>query len=429
MRTNSLLILPLILALAACGDEESAGKSTSGGDDAATGVGATGGNGDDDDADGDGTEVDDDDGDGSGDGDGSTDDGSTDDGSSDDGGTPVDEEPAILKERVVDYSAALRTASLKLVRNLPTLGQIKGVAEAADPKAVYEDQLDAMFEDPRFTQRMVKFFQDTFRQGGSDELNTAPVFAAQVVAENRPFTDLFTSETGNCPTYDGETNTFTPGECNNNVEQAGVLTNPGVMAQFNSNMGFRRVRWVQEIFVCKGFPAEYSDVPIEMDGKDYTSPWDFGTIGTAPIDFQDTSAVVCANCHTSMNHIAPLFGNFDGAGMYQDSIQVMTPTAPDPTVTDFSHWLQPGEVTHWRHEIPVASLRELGSAMAVDPDVMACATTRLWNYTMSKEDVISDLATVPFDVLEPYYDEFYDSGFDVKETLRVMMKSDDFVRF
>ena len=173
----------------------------------------------------------------------------------------------------------------------------------------------------------------------------------------------------------------------------------------------------------------FSEAPVEMDGKDYTSPWPFDSIATAPINFQDTSAVVCANCHTTMNHQAPLFANFDAAGMYQDSIQVMTPTAPDPTPTELTHWLQPGEQTAWRHDIQVANIRELGSAMAADPDVMECATTRLWNFTMSKEDVISDLAVVPFEVIEPFYNEFFDSGFDVKETLRAMMKSDDFVRF
>jgi hypothetical protein len=266
-------------------------------------------------------------------------------------------------------------------------------------------------------------------QGGSELLNTAPVFAAQLVAEDRPYTELFTASAGNCPTYDGETNTFTPGECNNNVPQAGVLTNPGSMAQFMSNLAFRRIRWVQEVFVCKPMPAQFAEEPIEIDGKDFTSPYPMESIANAPINFRDTSAVVCGNCHGNMNHLAPLFGNFDADGNYQDTIQVMTPTAPDPVVTELSHWLVPGEVTEWRFGVPAANLQELGSAMAADPDVMQCAVTRFWNFTMSKEDVVSDLATVPFEVIEPFYDEFYANGFDVKETLKAMFKSDDFVRF
>jgi hypothetical protein len=316
---------------------------------------------------------------------------------------------------VVDYGAALRTASLKLHRALPPLSKVKAVAEADSPKTVYENEIDAMFEDPRFNQRMVKFWQDTFHQGGSEELNTAPVFAAQIVAENRPYTELFTATSGNCPIYDGEQNVFTPQDCNNGVDQAGVLTNPGSMAQFNSNMAFRRVRWVQEIFVCTRLPAEFTDTPVEVDGKDFTSPWAMESIANAPINFRDTSAAVCAN--------------FDAAGQYQATVQVMTPTAPEPQVTAFEHWLVPGETTAWRKEVPAATLQELGSAMAADPDVMECAVTRLYNFAMSKEDVIADLATVPFEVVEPFYDEFYDNSFDVKETLKSIMKSEDFVRF
>lgn len=424
MRTTSLLTLPLVLLLVACA-EEPAGVPGGGDDDGGTSGAGTDGDG----ADGDGS---DDGADGDGSGDGADGDGSDD--GSDGGGTggsaPEEEpEPAVLQDRVVDYGAALRTASLKLLRSLPTLEKVKAVSEAADPKEVYEAEIDAMFEDPRFNQRMVKFFQDTFHQGGNDQLNTAPVFAAQVVAEDRPYTELFTASAGNCPTYDGDANTFTPGECNNNVPQAGVLTNPGSMAQFYSNMAFRRVRWVQEIFVCKPNPAQFSDAPVEVDGKDFTSPYPMDSIGNAPINFRDTSAVVCANCHGNMNHIAPLFANFDADGNFQDSVQVMTPTAPDPTVTDISHWLVPGQVTEWRYGVPAANLQELGSAMAVDPDVMQCAVTRLYNFSMSKEDVVADLATVPFEIVEPFYDDFYDNGFSVKETLKSMFKSGDFVRF
>jgi hypothetical protein len=420
MRTTSLLTLPLVLLLVACA-EEPAGPTTGGDDDGAqAGVGPTGGG--DDGGDGD------DGGSGDDGGDDGSDDGSDDGGSG--GGAPAEEEePAVLKDRVVDYGAALRTASLKLLRQLPTLEKIKAVGEADDPQAVYEAEIDAMFDNPRFNQRMVKFWQDTMHQGGSELLNTAPVFAAQLVAEDRPYTELFTASAGNCPTYDGETNTFTPGECNNNVPQAGVLTNPGSMAQFMSNLAFRRIRWVQEVFVCKPMPAQFAEEPIEIDGKDFTSPYPMESIANAPINFRDTSAVVCGNCHGNMNHLAPLFGNFDADGNYQDTIQVMTPTAPDPVVTELSHWLVPGEVTEWRFGVPAANLQELGSAMAADPDVMQCAVTRFWNFTMSKEDVVSDLATVPFEVIEPFYDEFYANGFDVKETLKAMFKSDDFVRF
>ena len=64
----------------------------------------------------------------------------------------------------------------------------------------------------------------------------------------------------------------------NGLTTAGVLTDPGAMAQFYSNMAFRRVRWVQETFVCTKFPAEYSATPVAMGNGQFTSPWPFTSI-------------------------------------------------------------------------------------------------------------------------------------------------------
>ena len=37
--------------------------------------------------------------------------------------------------------------------------------------------------------------------------------------------------------------------------------------------------------------------------------------------------VICANCHTTINHIAPLFAKFDSVGNLTGTIQVITPVA------------------------------------------------------------------------------------------------------
>lgn len=352
------------------------------------------------------------------------------------GGDPADTKvPTILDERVVDFSAALRTASIKLVRALPSLEQIKAVAEAKDKQAAYEAEIDKMLVDVRFTERMIKWWKDTMRQGGGangdqPSRDTAPTFAARVFLEERPYSDLFTAASNTCPTYDGMTQAFVDGDCANNVPtHAGVLTNPGVQFQFYSNMAFRRVRWVQEIFACTKFPAEYAAEPTPKGNGDYVSPWPFESIGNSPIDFQDTSSVICANCHTTMNHIAPLFANFDMNGMWTDTIQVVTPVTPDAVPTELGHWLAPGETTSWRLGEPTADLPAFGKAMAKDPDVAECAVARMWNFAMSKEDIVSDLATVPHEVIEAYVDEFNVNGMNLKQVLRSMLTSEDFVRF
>jgi len=347
------------------------------------------------------------------------------------GGNPTEIEPkTALDDRTTDYLEAYRTASIKLIRALPTLQQIKDLAGASDQKKAYATAVDGLFADPRFNGRMVKYWRDVMRIGGDAEMDAAPVLAAKIMAEDLPYSNLFTASSGTCPTFDGATNTFADGDCQNGVPtHAGVLTNPGVMKQFYSNMGFRRVRWVQETFVCTKFPAEVVSKPTQVDGKDYTSPWDFKSIASAPINFQDTQSVVCANCHTSINHIAPLFGYFDMDGQLQANISVMTPQAPDPVQTERSHWLQDGEKTAWRHGEEVADIPALGAAMAADPDVSECAVARMWNFAMSKEDIVNDLAVVPDVVLDPYKTMFKSNGMDLKATLRAMLLSDDFTKF
>jgi len=367
--------------------------------------------------------------------------GSNDDGDRPDVPTPENPEATrpkvthtVLDERLKDYNEALRTASIKLVRTLPTLAQIKKVQKAADPRRAYEEELDDMLEDPRFTERMIKFWKDAMRmsggaEGGNPSRNTAPNLAARITVEGRPFSDLFTSPSNNCPEYDGTNKVFTDGECGGGAPvEAGVLTNPGVHYQFYGSMAFRRVRWLQEVFVCTKFPAEYSDKPEVKNGVDYVSPWPFESIATAPIDFQDTKSVVCANCHTTLNHLAPLFGNFDEKGQWQNGISVMTPTLV-PETTALSHWLQPGETTSWRFGEPVADLGQLGEAVASDPDVNECVVARLYNLAMSKEDIVNDLATVPYEVLDEYMITYYQNGMNLKATLRAIFTSADFVRY
>lgn len=344
------------------------------------------------------------------------------------GGSTTAVDPA-LEARVVDYNEALRTASLKLVRRLPTLDQIRRVQNASSPKEAYKVELDAMLATPAFNTRMFKFWRDTMRMGGAD-LDSAPAFAAKLMAENRPFTDLFTATTGACPSYDTTAETFGDGDCQSGAPvQAGVLTNPAVMKQFYGNMAFRRARWVQETFYCSKFPAEVAATPTQKDGKDYTSPWSFDSIANDPIPFKDTQSVVCANCHTSLNHIAPLFANFDQDGMWQADFAVMTPVAPEPIPTQLSHYLVAGETLHWRLDQPTADLGQLGAVIAEDPAVSECMVARMWNFAMSKEDIITDLATVPFSVVEKHVNKYDGNGQDLKAVLRDILLSDDFVSF
>jgi len=358
-----------------------------------------------------------------------------DDATGDDDTGAGDEWDQKLGERVVDYSAALRIAALRLTGELPTLVEIKAVAEApeAQRKDVYQSLLRGYLDDPRFSRQMFEFWQDTLKLGDDAELDSAAAFAAMITVEGRPYTDLLTASTGNCATYDAAGNSFAAADCANGVPaHAGLLTHPGVMRQFYSNMAFRRTRWVQEIFACTAFPAEIGEAQDLGGNAVYTAPWPFESISGADtggrVDFHDLSAVACANCHATMNHIAPLFIDFDENGQYQGTPQVLVPIEGSPAVTR-ADYLPDAEGTAWRLGVAAPDLPALGQAMAADPAIAECAIARTWNWALGKLDIVDTLATVPHDVIADQVTAFTADGFNLKDAMFAIFTSDDFVEF
>lgn len=353
-----------------------------------------------------------------------------------DGGGPPVTTPIV---RVTDYGEALRNASLKLVGELPALNDIKAIASApsdAEKKRAYSAIVDRYVGDLRFSEQQIAWWRNTFKTGDEPNLpddlpsmDTAATFAAQVVVQDRPYTDLLTATTGTCPTY--AAGTFTPANCVTDAPVTGVLTDPGLMAQYASNMAFRRVRFIQETFGCSKFPAEVKPEASPMGGGLYTSPWAFESIAGgagAKIDFHDTSAVVCANCHTTMNHIAPLFATFDAKGVYRPTIQVDTPVTP-AVKTVLADWLPPGQKLAWRNGVEVTDLPSLGTALTKDPDVLRCAVVRVWNWGLSRGDVVNDGATVPPAVIADEVAAFIADGLKLKRVIQRVFTSESFVQF
>lgn len=352
---------------------------------------------------------------------------------------PAGYEDPQLAARRLDYALALRTASLKLTGELPTSDEQLQLASAPDRAGAYAARVDAYLADPRFVRQLLIFFRNSFRAGGAIpgvSLETAATFAAQLVVEDRAFTDVLTAESGTCPKYTN--GAFVSANCTNGVPKAaGVLTDPGVQALFTSNLAFRRARWVQETFACGKFPAEFRDVPIAMPPKGalYTAPWPFESIAGAKnggaVDFLASDTLVCANCHATLNHVAPLFARFDDKGQWQNTIQVSTPIMGLPK-SQPGDWLPMGEPTGWRMGVPVADIPELGRAIASDRDraFSTCMATRVYDFAMSREDPVDGGASVPPEVLKPYRDAFVGNGaYKLKAAIRLAFTSDDFVRF
>lgn len=372
--------------------------------------------------------------------------------------TPEEQVQQILDQRKTDFGEALRSASLKLRDRLPDLAEIKQIEAAPDDnakKVAYEGLVDAMIASPEFSRVMIKYFRDTFRTGQDNfrymgETGYAAIqnnvnkdgaahFAAQVTVEGRSFTELLTATGNTCPTFDANANTFTAAPCalptgGTAGPTVGVLTDPGLQGQYFANMAFRRVRFIQETFICSKFPAEYSSTPTPMGGGVFTGAQPFASITgkqntpTARIDFHDTQAVICANCHTTLNHIAPLFLNYSATGALLGQVEVRVPVPGDPRATR-GDYLPAAEGLTWRLGKPITDIASLGAAIAEDPETPRCAVNRVWNYAMSRGDIVNDLASVPPDVTDPYVNEFKTNGQKLKETFRAVFKSSDFTKF
>jgi hypothetical protein len=344
---------------------------------------------------------------------------------------PTNQWDELLGARKTDYGMALRIAALRLTGDLPTLADIKYVTDAPDQKAAYASQIEAYLEDPRFARQIRDFWRDSFRIGGG-VMDSAPNFAAQLVVEERSYMELFTATGNTCPTFDTASGAFTAAACAQTGGTVGVLTDPNVMKQFFSNMAFRRVRWVQETFACTKYPAEYGPAQDVGGAAQYTSPWPFesvaGPTSGGTVDFRDTSAVICANCHSTMNHQAPLFAHFDENGAYAANIAVPTPNEGMPTAK-LSDYLPAGESLAWRLGEPVQDMTGFGAAMAADPAIAECAVARVWNWAFGKGDIVAALALVPPEVIQKQITEFGADGYKLKTVIRSVFTSDDFVKF
>ena len=340
---------------------------------------------------------------------------------------------------------ALRSAALKLTGNYPTLAEIKQLQNATDQTAVYSQLIDSYINRPTFNQQILQFWRNTFQMGGSLPVQTptgvvnvnlefAPTYAAYLIAKGENFSKLVTGDTGTCQTYNPATDTFTATPCSN-AAAVGILTDQGVQAQFYSAMAFRRVRWFQEALLCSRFPAETTGAKVQYAGGVYNSPWDLKTTSgalndpKALVDFQDTSSLICANCHSTMNHQAPLFANFGPTGMYVASaIQVKTPVAgnPDSKLVD---WIPAGEPLSYRFGQPTPTVKEFGAAMAADPAFKACMATRIWNWAMSRGDVVVDQAILTPDFSAQLTQQVDAKNWNLKEFIRAVYKSAYFIRY
>jgi hypothetical protein len=353
-----------------------------------------------------------------------------------DGQTPQGEWEKELAKREYDYNYALRVAALRLTGDIPTMAEINEVKDAGTvdaQKAAYEGLVQNYMNRPTFARQMFHFWRDTFKMGGTAELDTAPAFAAKLTVENGDFTQLFKAPTGACPTFNEGTGVFTAADCTGNGPKVGILGNPGVQKHYYGNFAFRRVKFIQETFDCTKFPIDLTGTAVEVGGAtpyvgDFAHDSIAGTANGGRVNFREAVAVQCAHCHKNLNHIAPLFANYDVNGVYQNAIAVKTPLTGEPLAAA-ADYLPPGEPYAWRLGVTTPDMASLGAAIAADPDVAKCSVARMWNWAMGKGDIVDLLVEVPAATIQAQVDAYSAGGFKMKDLIYAVFTSDDFVKF
>ena len=400
------------------------------------------------------------------------------------------QETTELDSRELDYSEALRTASILLIGDAPTLSEIYELGDLPlnQQKVKYEELIDKKLADPRFAATLVEFFKYTFKMGGVSTVageptrDTAPTFAAKIVYEEKDWRNVLVQQTNTCPTFNPTNNTFTDGSCNNlpvGMNHSGILTDPGVQSLYYGNLSFRRNRFFHETFLCRsgneqagGEPTDQPPTAAPCNGVDpipgYQNKWPVNEIAGAcnggRVDFHAYNASnVCSNCHSTWNHRSPLFSQFDSKGIFQQltltgEYSVFVPVNGSPRAK-LSDWLcvDPSicpnggnNTTAWKRVMkvdgvevpaPAATINELGQQMAKDDEVIECAVKRVWNYAMGRADIteIGGRSWVALPdrkdpnpeliTLTKLVKDFRGSGYNLKSTLRTILLSDDFVRF
>lgn len=394
-----------------------------------------------------------------------------------------------LDERELDYSEALRTASILIVGDAPTVSQLYELGDLPkeQQKAKYEEMIDKMLSDQRFADTLVEFYKYTFKMGGAATTlgeptrDTAPVLAAKIVYEGGDWRGILTQESSTCPSFNSMNHTFSSANCNNlplGMKSSGILTDPGVQSLFFGNLSFRRNRFYHETFLCRSGNEQAGGEPIDMPPQDppcsggsaipgYQNKWPVNEIAGAcnggRVDFHAYNAGnVCSNCHSTWNHRAPLFSQFDSKGVYQPltaagEYAVFVPVSGSPKAK-LSDWLcvSPScpnggsNTTAWKKVMkvdgvetpaPASNLAELGQQMAKDDEVIECAVKRTWNYMMGRAD-ITEIGGRSWVNLPDRKDQnqqlltmsklvslFKSNNYNLKKVFREILVSDDFTRF
>jgi hypothetical protein len=109
-------------------------------------------------------------------------------------------------------------------------------------------------------------------------------------------------------------------------------------------------------------------------------------------------------------------------------IQVITPVPPNANSVP-GDWLPAGEGYAWRLGKPIANLTDLGNAIAADPNLPSCISGRMWNWAMSRGDIVNDQVVLTPTLSNRLTGILVQNNWNVKELVRQIFNDPNFVRY
>jgi hypothetical protein len=309
-------------------------------------------------------------------------------------GEPPTMEPLALLSRV----------SMELRGTRPSLDEIAQVQ--ADPASI-EALIDGFMEDPRYADRWVAIYSETYLTradyfwGGVlsfhfgiddqaaflDAVGHEPLkLVGQVAATDRPWTEIVTADwtmanevLGQIWPVDYPTGATGWQEVQHTDGRpaAGVLSTTSmwwrhISTPSNANRG--RANHMSRILLCE----DYLDRTIAFDR-------DLDMMDEDALSQALTTNPACVNCHTSLD---PLAAFFYGFWQYAPtSLEELSTYHPDREQL----WQAYGGVAPAYFGIPSDSLADLAQHIAADPRFVSCAVEQAWEGLMRRPATLGDM--------------------------------------
>lgn len=179
--------------------------------------------------------------------------------------TPADPQNPYTAE---DYAKALRTASIKLRGQLPSVDETQRILDAKEPRLEYESLIDEFLDpasNPALGDSIVDHFKQVFLVGDTTENvthlgvnytvnhNALPNLATHLILNDKSWKEILTAEYYVDDNFQMQTDVAT---YSNSPVLAGALTDPAYLRKFGNSaaLNYQRASITHQLFECGIYP-------------------------------------------------------------------------------------------------------------------------------------------------------------------------------